>query len=92
MAELALAEPTTLTIAAWLLHADHLSRVGEALVGIHDREGGTTVVLVGERFWRQAIDGTERGAVPRTGTACPRSQALSKLAVTGGRRGASRSR
>ena len=74
MARLALAEPTTLTIAALQLleSTDHLSRVGEALVGIHEREGGTTLVLMGEqRLWRQTIDGTERGAVPRAGPACP---------------------
>jgi hypothetical protein len=50
----------------------HLSRVGEALVGIHERECRPTVVLVGEqRFWGEVIDGTERGAISRAGTACP---------------------
>jgi len=56
-----------------LLKSTHdLRRVGEAVVGIHDRKGGTTMVLVGEqRFWRQAVDGTERGTIPRAGAACP---------------------
>jgi hypothetical protein len=56
-----------------LLNSTHdLSRVGEALVGIHERKGWTTMVLVAEQgFWRQGIDGTERGAIPRAGTACP---------------------
>jgi len=48
-----------------------LSRVGEALVCIHERKGRPIVVLMGEqRFWRQAIDRTECGAIPRAGTAC----------------------
>jgi len=42
------------------------------LVGIHDRKRGTTLVLGSEQgFWREFINGTERGAIPRAGTACP---------------------
>ena len=63
--------------------ADDLSGVHEALVGIHEREGWSTLVLMGEeRLRRLTIDGTECGAVPSAGPACPASQALSRLAVT----------
>jgi hypothetical protein len=52
--------------------ADDLSGVHEALVGIHEREGWSTPVLMGEeRLRRLTIDGTEGGAVPSAGPACP---------------------
>ncbi len=53
------------------------------MVGIHEREGWSTVVLMGEERLRWlTMDGTEGGADRGLIRRVPRSQALSKLAVT----------
>ena len=47
---------------------DNVSRVDEALVGVHQREGWSALVLMGEQHLRRlTIDGAQGSPVPRAG-------------------------